>query len=104
MGGDEAVVSQNTIFGQFLRGGRNQGADTRTLKAIADGTGGKFYEARDARALGEIYREIDELERSEIESLRFMDYKELFLPFAIAAFLVLALETALNCTLFRKIP
>ena len=104
VGDEEAVVSQNTLFGQFLRGGGGQGADTRTLKAIADGTGGKFYEARDARALGEIYREIDELERSEIESLRFMDYKELFLPFAIAAFLVLALETALNCTLFRKIP
>jgi hypothetical protein len=33
-----------------------------------------------------------------------MDYKELFLPFAIAAFLLLALEVALNCTLFRKIP
>ena len=73
-------------------------------QAIADETGGKFYEAQDAKALEQIYREIDQLERSEIESLRFMDYKELFLPFAIAAFLLLGLEVALNCTLFRKIP
>ena len=104
VGGEEAVVSQNTLFGQFLRGSRGQGADTRTLKAIADETGGKFFEAQDAQALAQIYGEIDELERSEIESLRFMDYKELFLPFAIAAFLFVALEVALNCTLFRKIP
>lgn len=104
VGDDESVMSQNTIFGPLLRSAMGQGADTRTLQAIADETGGKFFEARDAKALAGIYREIDELERSEIESLRFMDYKELFLPFAIGAFLLVTLEVVLSCTLFRKIP
>lgn len=104
VGDDDAVVSQNTIFGPLLRSARGQGADTRTLQAIADETDGKFFEARDAEALSGIYREIDQLERSEIESLRFMDYKELFLPFTVGALLLVALEVALNCTLFRKIP
>ena len=104
VGEEDAMVGQDTLFGRFLRQARGQGADTRTLKAMAAAAGGRFYEARDARGLKEIYREIDELERSEIESLRFMDYKELFLPFAAAAFALLALEVALNCTIFRKIP
>jgi len=104
VGGEEAVVRKDTIFGGFLRGVMGQGADTQTLKAVAAETGGKFFEANDAEALEQIYQEIDELERTEIESLRFMDYKELFLPFAVAALLVLVLEVVLNCTLFRKIP
>ena len=104
VGSDEAVVRQNTIFGNFLRSVQGQSADTQTLKAIAAETGGKFFEANDAEALERIYQEIDELERTGIESLRFMDYKELFLPFATAALLLLVVETVLNCTLFRKIP
>jgi Ca-activated chloride channel family protein len=104
VGGDEAVMAQDTLLGQFLQAQRGQGADTQTLKAIAGETGGKFYEAGNAKALTGIYGEIDELERSKIQSLRFMDYKELFLPFAIAAFILLGLEVILNCTVFRKIP
>jgi hypothetical protein len=33
-----------------------------------------------------------------------MDYRELFVPFAILALLLVVGETALNCTIFRKIP
>jgi len=33
-----------------------------------------------------------------------MDYRELFVPFAILALLLVAVETGLNCTIFRKIP
>lgn len=104
VGGEEALTSQDTIFGSFLRGAVGQSADTSTLKAIAEQTGGRFFEAQNAESLAEIYGEIDALERSEIQSLRFMDYKELFLPFALTAFLLLCLEVALNCTIFRKIP
>ena len=74
------------------------------MKSIANETGGKFYEAQNASALTAIYEEIDELERSKIQSLRFMDYKELFLPFALAALVVTVIEVLLSCTLFRKIP
>ena len=60
--------------------------------------------ADNAEALKSIYAEINELERSNIESIRFMDYKELFIPFALAAFLLLGIEVALSSTVFRKIP
>ena len=102
--GGEAIASQDTPFGAFLRRGTGRGVDTQTLKAVAAETGGRFYLAENAEALAAVYREIDELERSEIQSLRFMDYKELFLPFALGALGVLVLEVLLACTFFRKIP
>jgi Ca-activated chloride channel family protein len=102
--GGEAITRQNTILGAFFQAGRGRGADTGTLKSIANETGGKFYEAQNASALTAIYEEIDELERSKIQSLRFMNYKELFLPFALAALVVTVIEVLLSCTLFRKIP
>ena len=51
-----------------------------------------------------IYEEIDRLERSEIETLRYLDYRDLFPPLQYAAMCLLALETVLNATVFRRLP
>jgi Ca-activated chloride channel family protein len=102
--GKEEMQSQNTFFGRFLQLGTAPQLDTRDLEAVAKETGGKFFLAEDAKSLGNIYKEIDALERSGIESVRYMDYRELFAPFAVLALLLVALETGLNCTIFRKIP
>ena len=104
VGGQEQMQSQDTFFGRFLQFGAAPQLDTRDLQAVAKETGGKFFLAEDAKSLSNIYKEIDTLERSEIESVRFMDYRELFAPFAILALLLVAIETGLNCTIFRKIP
>ncbi len=78
--------------------------DTTVLKEVADKTGGFFRMANDAKSLQAIYREIDEMEKSEIESVRYVDYKENFIKFALAGLILLVCEIILNCTLFRKIP
>ncbi len=103
--GGNNVQSQSNLFGAFISSalGTNR-ADTRTLKAIAKETGGRFFEARNAKSLANIYQEIDTLERSEIQSLSFTDYKELFVPFAYLALVFLTLECFLNSTIFRKVP
>ena len=54
------------------------GVDEATLKTIADETGGAFWLAESAEKLHEIYKEIDRLERTEIESVRHIDYAERF--------------------------
>jgi len=104
VGGQEEMQSQDTFFGRFLQFGAAAPMDTRELEAVAKETNGKFFLATDAKSLDGVYQEIDALERSEIESVRFMDYRELFAPFAILALLLVAVETGLNCTIFRKIP
>ena len=62
--------------------------DEDTLRAIADRTGGAYFRARDAKALAEIYEQLDELEpvESDQESIRPVD--ELFYWPLSAAFLL----------------
>ena len=60
--------------------------------------------ATDEKSLRAVYQEIDKLEKSEIESVRFLDYRELFTPFALAGLALVAFEVALSCTTFRRIP
>ena len=103
IGGGEAVTSMRTPFGVYKVPMRSN-VDTDTLEAVSEMTGGFFRKAEDAESLHEIYREIDAMERSEVESVRYVDYKEAFLWFALMALILICCETGLNATLFRKIP
>jgi Ca-activated chloride channel family protein len=74
------------------------------LSRIAQSTGGRFNMVSDADELRDVYAEIDELEKSEVESVRFLDYKEKFTPWASAAFCAIVLDVLLSCTIFRRVP
>ena len=103
-GGGGQKSGRGSFIDRFFGAGGGNDVDVVTLKAMADETGGRFYGAENAESLAAIYQEIDKLERTEIEAVRFTDYKELFLPFAIAALLLLAAEIILSNTIFRRIP
>ena len=78
--------------------------DTQTLTAIANTTNGKFYRARNAEELREIYHEIDKLEKSKIEVQRYSRRYEDYLKYGLIAFGALLLEILLRITIFRRIP
>ena len=78
--------------------------DTRELEALASKTGGTFQMATSAERLLEIYADIDKMERTQIESIRFVDYKELFQPFALTALGLVVLKLLLEASLFRRLP
>ena len=101
--GGETVTSIQTPFGVY-KVPSGQRVDTSALKAIAEKTGGFYREATDVASLREIYKEIDGMEKSEIESVRFVDYRELFHWFVLAGLALIILETVLKTTLFRKMP
>ena len=71
--------------------------DVKTLKEISAKTGGKFFRATDKEALSDIYKEIDELERSIIEVQDFTQYKELYtfllFPALILGFMMMILKS-----------
>jgi Ca-activated chloride channel family protein len=94
--------------GRFIElGGRRiptGGVDGRTLQAIADRTGGKFWLASDAEALREVYAEIDRLETTLIETEELTDYEEAFTPFALAGLVALALEIFVRTAVLRRAP
>jgi len=103
IGGGQGVQSVRTPFGVYKMP-VGQRVDTSALKQIAEKTGGFFREATDADSLLAIYEEIDQMEKSEIESIKFIDYNESFAPFLIFGILLICLEIILSNTLFRKIP
>lgn len=70
--------------------------DEPLLTDIATTTGGRYFRARDARALGAIYAQIDRLERSAVETTTWVRYTEQY-PWPLAAGLVaLACEAAVR--------
>lgn len=78
--------------------------DEAVLQETAQLTGGRYFRATDRESLERIYREIDELERTEIEVQHFTRYGELFpVPLGVGLGL-LVLEIVIGHTLLRRIP
>jgi len=103
IGGQESLLRVPTLFGtQVIKSG--PGVDKKTLTTLAQETGGIFRMAEDGDSLRSIYAEIDALEKSEIESIRYVDYRERFTPFALAALVLLVLEILLQTTWLRRVP
>ena len=78
--------------------------DEKTLQAIADETGGKFYRATDTDSLREIYRDINGFEKTA-QSVQKLEHSEDLYPFAlIPALVVLGLAALLEHTRSRRLP
>jgi Ca-activated chloride channel family protein len=78
--------------------------DTKTLSEIAAATEGDFYRATNTKELRNIYKEIDQLEKSKLNVKTFSKRYEAYQPFAVVAILALLLEILLRITIFRRIP
>lgn len=78
--------------------------DEKTMTEIADMTGGKYFRATDNDKLKEVYKEIDRLEKTIFEEKNFTNKSEHFLPFAIAAGVLLLLEFLLKNTILKSFP
>lgn len=78
--------------------------DEEMLEQVAVSTGGKYFRAINKEGLKNIYGEIDRLEKTKFEERSFTNKAEKFLPFAIAAGILLLLELLLRNTLLRTIP
>ena len=73
------------------------------MKSIADITGGAYFRAINNSKLEDIYKEIDQLEKTKIEVTQYRKKTERFLPWAILGTALILLEFALRNTLFRSI-
>ena len=78
--------------------------DEETLKEIARTTGGRYYRATSERKLEEIYREIGEMEKTEVKTRDYVDYTERFAWLLWPGLVLLALEIVLGNTRLRRIP
>ena len=76
--------------------------DEDLLKEIAKVTGGKYFRATNNKKLEEIYDEINKLEKTDIEEIKFITYQEKFRPLVVLAGMLLVLEWLLRNSIFRS--
>jgi Ca-activated chloride channel homolog len=78
--------------------------DEGVLRGIAQKTGGRFFRAQEAEALGQIYSEIDRLERAPIRSIVYREYRDLGPQLLALAAAVFGLHLLLSSTLAFRLP
>ncbi len=78
--------------------------DEETLKQIAELTGGLYFRATNTSGLQEIYAQINELEKSDIEIRTYTRYRELAIFLLMPAVSVLLIENFLKHTILRQLP
>lgn len=88
--------------GSFRYGMRQVEIDEALLKDIAEVTGGRYFRATDNEKLEEIYAEINKLERTEIEEIKYYSYDEKFRPWALLACILIVTEWVLRHSIFRS--
>lgn len=76
--------------------------DEALLNEIADVTGGKYFRATNNKKLKEIYEEINKLEKTEIEEIKYTTYDEKYRPLVLIALGLILLEGLLRFTVFRS--
>lgn len=80
---------QTIRLGPFVQS-RQSPIDTRTLNAVAEKTGGRFFAAQSLGELEQIYALLDEIEPVQLDTLSFRPRQSLFhWPLAIGLLLVL---------------
>ena len=70
--------------------------DEALLRQIAALSGGRYFRARDGAALGQIYSQIDQLEREPVQITNYVNYTELYRWFVGLAVIALVLELGLT--------
>lgn len=98
-----AIGFREKSLGQMLLGLGGYGSEGLVLEQMAEKSGGRFFEATSKKELTEIYRIIDELEVSSIESLQNQSREELYPPYILAALICVLLYVLSDILLFRRI-
>ncbi|MDX2056391.1 MAG: VWA domain-containing protein, partial [Gemmatimonadales bacterium] len=77
--------------------------DEALLTDIATRTGGRYFRAKDSDALSRIFAQIDQLERSEVELVRYRSADETTRPLLLLALVALAVELLTAATVSRRV-
>jgi len=100
----QAPMPYRDVFGVKRYALQPVDIDEETLKKIADMTSGKYYRADSSATLRNIYAEIDQLEKTEVEVKKYQQYRELFPWLVLPGLTLLLLEVILSHTVWRKLP
>ncbi|MEX2657056.1 MAG: VWA domain-containing protein [Balneolales bacterium] len=75
--------------------------DEEMMRTIAENTGGRYFRATDNESLEQVYREIDELERSEFEETVYHEYYDRYQAYLAWGMILMLLSMLCDRWLFR---
>lgn len=88
----------------FLGMAETDPVDFSSLERIAAKTGGKYFAAKSKDSLGQIFHEIDQLEKTKFDVRNFSHAEDNYMLWAWLAFAIYALQLLLGLTIGRSIP
>lgn len=97
------VPYKRQFFGREVVEYFNSNPDFSEMQSIAEITGGRFFRADDDKTLEEVYSEIDQLEKSEIDATIYFQWRELFSYALVAALGCIVLAHLLAATWLRRL-
>ncbi len=105
-GDAQLPVIVEDVFGRKVKRYRpiHSSVNDQLLGKFAEETGGKYWRATTGNALQSIFKEIDRLEKTEIETSQFTRYAELFPPYLKWAVILYITAVFLGSTVLRKGP
>jgi len=78
--------------------------DEDVLTKIAENTGGKYFRATNEKSLLTIYKEISQMEKTQIKVKEFVNYKDLYHLFLIPGLILIMISWGSGLTFWRKTP
>lgn len=105
-GDSQLPVMVDDVFGRKVKRYRpiHSSVNEDLLGKMASETGGKFWRATNGDALRSVFREINSLEKTNIETSQFTKYAEMFPPYLKWAVVLYILAVFLGSTILRKGP
>ncbi len=84
--------------------GSMNSVDERLMRRISETTGGQYYRASDEGSLLEIYRDIEQLEKSRVGTRGRTALEDMYLIFLVPGVVLLLVEMLLGASLLRRTP
>ena len=92
------------MFGNLTFVNQKVEIDEKTLRSIAEMTGGEYFRATDKAKLKAIHDQINQLEKSKVEVTEHVTYHEQFLLWVLAGLGLLVLEFLFSNLVLKRIP
>ena len=103
IGGDNAYMAQEGFFGKNYV--RYPGSfDEKLLRDMAEATGGKYFHAADESGMNSVMQEINQLEKTNLEQPRYIEYSEFAPALTVIALILLMLAQASKNFPERTLP
>ena len=105
IGGDKpAPIKLTGLFGESLYRYIPAERDEKSMREVAEITGGQYFQGENLEKLKEIYAEISKIEERITEKRDFVLHEEHFLPWLICGLVGLLMHELLRSTRYRTVP